>query len=81
MGRPVSWGDVAPFGAQWSARVDREAGAEARAVAAAAEAADTLPDRPSFAEQAGQAPQPCPARTRWATAICCERLARSARDA
>jgi hypothetical protein len=31
--------------------------------------------RPSRAEQAGQAPQPCDASTRWATRICAARLA------
>ena len=34
--------------------------------------------RPSSAEQAGQAPQPCAAWTFSAIAICCSRLARLA---
>src|SRR5215218_1402695 len=38
-------------------------------------------DRPSFLEQAGQAPQPCPSRTFSAMMICSERLAWSARSA
>ena len=36
---------------------------------------------PSLREQAGQAPQPCRAWTRSATAICCSRVAWSARGA
>jgi hypothetical protein len=34
-----------------------------------------LPLAPTFLEQDGQAPQPCEASTRSATAICCPRLA------
>ena len=36
---------------------------------------DFPPPVPTFFEQDGQAPQPCEARTRSATAICCSRLA------